>query len=68
MDADFVDDIVLLANTLIQAESLLHSLGQSADSIGLQVNAEKTKYMCFHHKRDISTLNGSSLKSVNKIT
>ena len=29
-DMDYTDDIVLLANTLAQAESLLHSLKQAA--------------------------------------
>ena len=30
MDADYVDEIVLLANTPSQAETLLHSLEQAA--------------------------------------
>ena len=36
--------------------------------IGLHVNADKTEYMCFHQRGDISTLNGSSLKLVDKFT
>ena len=36
--------------------------------IGLHVNADKTEYMCFNQKGDISTLNGSSLKLVDKFT
>ena len=35
---------------------------------GLHVNAHKTEYMCFNQTGDISTLNGSSLKLVNKFT
>ena len=31
MDTDYVDDIALLANTLTQAESLLHSLEQAIE-------------------------------------
>ena len=49
-----------------QAEPLLHSLEQIAGSIGLSVNADKTKYMSFNQEGDISTLNGSSLKLVYK--
>ena len=42
-DADYADDIALLANTLAQAESLLHSLERAAGGIGLRVNAGKTE-------------------------
>ena len=41
MDADYTDDIALLANTPTQAKSLLHSLEQAAGGIGLYVNAAK---------------------------
>ena len=61
-DADYVDDIAILANTSNQAETLLHSLEQATAGIGLHVNACKTEYMC-----DIST-NGTSLKLVDKFT
>ena len=46
-DADYTDDIVLLANTPTQAESLLHNLEQAAEGIRLYMNADKTEYMCF---------------------
>ena len=68
MDADSADDIALFANTLTQAKSLLNSLEQVAGDIGIHVNADKTEYMCFNQKRDISTLNGCSLKLVGKFT
>ena len=48
--------------------NLLHSLERSAAGIGLHVNAHKTEYMCFNQRGDISTLNGSSLKLVDKFT
>ena len=67
-NADNADDIVLLANTLTQAESLLHSLGRAAADIGLHVNVDKTEYVCFNQRGDISTLNGSFLKLVNRFT
>ena len=58
MDADYADDVALLANTPIQAESLLHSLEQAVDSISFHVNADKTEHMCFNQIGDISSLNG----------
>ena len=64
-DADYADDIALLANTSALAETLLHSLGRAAAGIGLHVKADKTEYMCFNQRDDISTLNGSSLKLVH---
>ena len=56
-DADYADDIAILANTPDQAETLLHSLERAAASIGLHVNAHKTEYMCYNQTGDISTLN-----------
>ena len=67
-DTDYANDIVLLANTPAQAKSLLHSLEQAASGIGLYVNTDKTEYMCFNQRGNISTLNGSSLKLVDKFT
>ena len=60
------DDIALLANTPAQAETLLHSLERAAAAIGLHINAHKTEYICFNQRGDISTLNSSSLKLVDK--
>ena len=57
-DADYADDIALLANTPAQAETLLLSLEGAAVGIGLHVNAHKTEYMCFNQTGDISTRNG----------
>ena len=48
--------------------SFMYSLERAAAGIGLYVNADKTEYMCFNQKGDISTLNGSSLKLVDKFT
>ena len=67
-DADYANDIVLLANALAQAETLLHSLEQAAAGIGLHVNTHKTEYMCLNQTGDISTQNGSSMKLVDKFT
>ena len=67
-DADYVDDIALLADTPAQAEFLLHSLERTASDKGLHVNANKTEYMCFNQNGDISTLKGDSLKLVDNYT
>ena len=70
MDADYTDEIALVANTLGQAESLLHRLEKAAGGIGIHVNADKTEYMCFNQNRkgEISTLKGGSLELVDKFT
>ena len=62
------NDIALLANAPAQAETLLHSLEWAAAGNGLHVNAHKTEYMCFNQTGDISTLNSSTLKLVDKFT
>ena len=67
-DADYADDIVILANTPNQAETLLHSLERAAASIDHHVNAHKTEYMCYNQTGDISTLDGTRLKLVDKFT
>ena len=41
---------------------------REVSGIGLHVNVDKTEYMCFNEKGDISTLNSSSLKLVDKFT
>ena len=64
----YADDIAILANTLAQAETLLHSLERTTGGIGLHVNARKTEYMCLNQTGDLSTLGGSSLKLVAKFT
>ena len=67
-DADYADDIAILANTPDQTETLLHSLERTAASIGLYVNAHKMEYMCYNQTGDISTLEGTPLKLVDKFT
>ena len=67
-DADNANDIAILVNTPNQAETRLHSLVRAAAGIGLHVNAHKTEYMCYNQTGDISTLDGTSLKLVDKFT
>ena len=51
-----------------QAKTLLHSLERAAAGIGLYANAHKTEYMCYDQTGDISTLDGTPLKLVDKFT
>ena len=67
-DADYADDIAILANTPDQAETLLHSMEQAAAGIGLYVNVHKTEYICYNQTGDISTLDGTPLKLVDRFT
>ena len=67
-NADYADDIALLANTAATAETLLYGLERAEVDIDFHVNAGKTGYMCFNQSGDISILNGSSLKLVDKFT
>ena len=67
-EADYADDIAILANTPDHPETLLHSLERAAAGIGLYVNAHKTEYMCYNQTGDISTLEGTPLKLVDKFT
>ena len=59
-DADYADDIELLAYTPTQAESLLHCLEWAA---GPFVNTDKIEYMCFNQRHDTATI-----KLVDKFT
>ena len=68
MDTCYADDIALFANTSSQAESLLCSLKQPAESIGLNVFANKMECLCFCREGAISNLHGGLLKVVDKFT
>ena len=47
-DPDYADDLALLPNTPVQAESLLHSVEQATRGIGLHVITNKTELMCLN--------------------
>ena len=64
IDTDHADDPAL-ASTPTQAESLRYSLEQAAKSIGLHVNANETKLMCFKQERAISTRSGEPMKLID---
>ena len=65
-DADYANDKAILANTPNQAEKLVHSVERAAAGIVLHVNAHKTEYMCYNQTGDISTLDWTPLKLVDK--
>ena len=68
MDAHYANDIALLASTPAQAETLLNSLEITYAGLGIHVNTHKMEYMYFNQRGDISILNGSSLKLIDKFT
>ena len=68
-DVDYADDVTLLANKPVHAESQLFSLERAAGGIGLHVNAYKTEYICFNKNqtRYISPPNRWFLESIGQI-
>ena len=67
-DADYVNDMAILANTPAQAEPQQHSLELAAASVGLLVNVDKMEYRCFNQSGDISTLKVGSWKLEDNFT
>ena len=52
-DLDFADDIALLSDTLEQAQELLSRVEDAAATVGLQMNASKTKVMAYNTIEDV---------------
>ena len=67
-DADYAGGMAVFANAPNQAGTLLYGLERAAASIGLHVGARKPEYMFFDQADDIFTLDGTSLKLVDKFT
>ena len=44
-DTDFADDIALISESLVNAQSLLQSLEQASNCVGLYLNESKTEYV-----------------------
>ena len=57
---------IVLDEWIISKEANIPST--SDITIGLHVNAHKTEYMCYNQTGDITTLDGASLKLVDKFT
>ena len=65
-DAGYMDDLALLVNTPAQAESLQHSVEQTAIGIGLYGNLDKTEFTCFNQD-GASSVNSKPLKLVHQL-
>ena len=65
-DTEYFD----IAAGVLQGDTLTlpHNLERAAASLGLYINAHKTEYMCYNQTGDISTLEGTPLKLVNKFS
>ena len=61
-------ETLLCAKNELRLIYKLYSLERAAAIIGLHVNAHKTEYMCYNQTGDITTLDGASLKLVDKFT
>ena len=67
-DTDNADHIARLVNSHTQADFLPHSLEQAAGGIGIHINTDKTEYMCFNQRGNISTRKGGPQKLVDEFT
>lgn len=67
-DTDFADDICLFANNVAAANHVLHRLEERAATVGLVINAGKTKYMHINASDmnlPITLVNGTSIERVD---
>ena len=66
-DLDYADDIALLEMSITRAAEQLLRLSVETRRVGLEVNTEKTEYMCLnvYKNADLMSLNG---KSINKVS
>ena len=66
-DLDFADDIALLEETITKAQDLLHRVEKACQSVGLFLNAKKTKFMLVNSTdtTPLKTLDGCEIEKVN---
>ncbi len=66
-DLDFADDVALLSTSIAIAESLLHSIEEASNCVGLHLNTGKTKTLLVNipPTSSIQTLDGTKLKNVS---
>ena len=66
-NADYADDLAVLADVLKDATFLLHSIERTAKEIGLYLNADKTEFICFNEdaSEGMRSLNGEKIKQVD---
>ena len=53
-DADYADDLAVLADTLKDATTLLHNIEKVAKQIELYLNADKTVFICENQDASIA--------------
>ena len=65
-DIDYADDIAVTADTIKDAEKMLHQIEEAAEDIRLKINSDKTEYMSLNSKSDnMISRNGNSIKNVD---
>ena len=65
-DIDYADDIAVTADTIKDAEKMLHQIEEAAEDIGLKINSDKTEFMSLNSKSDnMISRNGNSIKNVD---
>ena len=65
-DADFADDLVILSDKIGNAAKLLLKiLETTAASVGLYLNATKTKFIAVNTEGTVTAQNGCDLEQVN---
>lgn len=66
-DTDFADDIALISNSVLCAQSLLQSLESAANCVGLYLNESKTEFFTtkVNNLDEVKTSSGSKLKRVD---
>ena len=65
IDVDYTDHLALMADTIADVQTLLHSLETATGDIGLYVNAKKTEYMSYNQIGTMHTLSSDDIKSVS---
>ena len=68
IDADFADDIALLSNTINKVQVLLNAVESANQSVGLVMNAGKTKFMCDEQDSQIQSLKRLEQKTFECVT
>ena len=67
-DVDFADDLALTTDTVAEAQDLLTSLEQAANSIGLHLNEGKTKYIGVNLPEGVEKVTAASGEDIEKVS
>ena len=63
----YADDIALMENSLLEAESLIHKIESATQSIGLYLNAGKTKFIHINPTSDIEKIHALNGDEIDKV-